>query len=226
LTLGVLYRVEELADREEGQKPEKSHPYTSSIQLVDILSEVLRVGPASKKVKQTYQTALHKLGSEFDILHTLDIDAIEQAAIPLLGEAIARMRRKEINVIPGYDGEYGRVRIFKDQERETLLGQQSLFAVSVPEPPVAKPKAKRKPNIPSHKPIASKKGKLKQSQPTPTDLFSQLNDPQRRAVEYPDGSLLIVAGPGTGKTRTLTMRIAHLSQSCPGNAATPALYFR
>jgi uncharacterized protein (TIGR00375 family) len=220
LTLGVLYRVEELADRKEGQKPEKSHPYTSSIQLVDILSEVLRVGRTSKKVKKAYQTALHKLGSEFDILHTLDIDTVEQAAIPLLGEAIARMRRKEINVIPGYDGEYGRVQIFKDQERETLLGQQSLFAVSVPEPPVAKPKAKRKPNIPSHKPIASKKGKLKQSQPTPTDLFSQLNDRQRRAVEYPDGSLLIVAGPGTGKTRTLTMRIAHLIMRkgvSPGN---------
>jgi PHP family Zn ribbon phosphoesterase len=48
LTLGVLYRVEELADRKEGQKPARSHPYTSSIQLVDILSEALRVGPASK----------------------------------------------------------------------------------------------------------------------------------------------------------------------------------
>ena len=220
LTLGVLYRVEELADRIEGQKPEKSHPYTSSIQLVDILSEILRVGPASKKVKKTYQTALHKLGSEFDILHTLDIDAIEQAAIPLLAEAIARMRRKEINVIPGYDGEYGRVQIFKDQERETLLGQQSLFAVSMPEPAVAKPKTKKKPNILSPKPIDSKKGQSKPSQRTPSDLFSQLNDQQRRAVEYPHGSLLIVAGPGTGKTRTLTMRIAHLIMRkgvAPGN---------
>ena len=152
LTLGVLYRVEELADRKEGQKPAGSHPYTSSIQLVDILSEVLRVGPASKKVKQTYQTLLYKLGSEFDILHSLDIDAIEQATVPLLGEAIARMRRKEVNIIPGYDGEYGRIRIFKDQERQTLLGQQSLFNVSMPEPPVAKPKTQPKPNRPSPKP--------------------------------------------------------------------------
>jgi uncharacterized protein (TIGR00375 family) len=220
LTLGVLYRVEELADRKEGHKPEKCHPYTSSIQLVDILAEVLRVGPASKKVKQTYQTALHKLGSEFNILHTLNVDAIEQATIPLLGEGIARMRRKEINVIPGYDGEYGRVRIFKDQERETLLGQQSLFAASMPEPSVAEPKAKIKPNIPPHKPSTKKKGKSKPSQPPPVDLFSQLNDQQRRAVEYPEGSLLIVAGPGTGKTRTLTMRIAHLIMRrgvSPGN---------
>jgi len=206
LTLGVLYRIEELADRKEGQKPARSHPYTSSIQLVDILSEALRVGPASKKVKQTYQTVLNKLGSEFDILHSLDINAIEQAAIPLLGEAVARMRRKEINIIPGYDGEYGRIRIFNEQERETLLGQQSLFAVSTPEPPVSDLKAKSKSNK------ASRKSKTKQneSEPTPADVFSQLNDRQRQAVEHADGCLLIVAGPGTGKTRTLTMRIAHL----------------
>jgi uncharacterized protein (TIGR00375 family) len=206
LTLGVLYRVEELADRKEGQKPARSHPYTSSIQLVDILSEALRVGSASKKVKQTYQTVLNKLGSEFDILHSLDIDAIKQAAIPLLGEAVARMRRKEINIIPGYDGEYGRIRIFNEQEREILLGQQSLFAVSTPEPPVSAPKSKSK----SDKALRKSKTKQNESELTPADVFSQLNDRQRRAVEHADGRLLIVAGPGTGKTRTLTMRIAHL----------------
>ncbi len=206
LTLGVLYRVEELADRKEGQKPARSHPYNSSIQLVDILSEVLRVGPTSKKVKQTYQAVLNKLGSEFDILHSLDIDAIEQAAVPLLGEAITRMRRKEINIIPGYDGEYGRIRIFKEQEHQTLRGQQSLFAVSTPETSVSAPKSKRI----SDK--ASRKNKTKQNEPEPTqtNVFDQLNDRQRQAVEHPDGCLLIVAGPGTGKTRTLTMRIAHL----------------
>ncbi|MGD2185848.1 MAG: UvrD-helicase domain-containing protein [Desulfobacterales bacterium] len=206
LTIGVLYRVEELADREEGQKPARSHPYTSSIQLVDILSQVLRVGPASKKVKQTYQTLLNKLGSEFDILHRLEIDAIELAAIPLLAEAIARMRRKEINIIPGFDGEYGRIRIFNEQEHETLLGQQSLFTVSTPQPADFVPVPKRK----SDK--VSKKSKTipPETKPASDDVFRQLNELQRQAVEQPDGCLLIIAGPGTGKTRTLTMRIAHL----------------
>jgi len=206
LTLGVLYRVEELADRKEGQKPARSHPYTSSIQLTDLLSEVLRVGPASKKVKQAYQTVLNKLGSEFDILHRLDIDAIEQAAVPLLGEAIARMRRREINIIPGYDGEYGRIRIFKEQEHQTLLGQQSLFVDSILQTPFPASESKGRPAG------VSRKSKIKknESEHTPADVFAQLNDRQRRAVEYPDGCLLIVAGPGTGKTRTLTMRIAHL----------------
>ncbi|MEJ2099879.1 MAG: endonuclease Q family protein [Desulfobacterales bacterium] len=130
LTLGVLYRVEELADRLEGQKPSRRSPYFSIIQLEHILSEILRVGSGSRKVQQAYQTALVKLGSEFKILHNLDSDAINQAGIPLLAEAVQRMRRREIDIIPGYDGEYGRVRIFKDHERQLLMGQQSLFKVN------------------------------------------------------------------------------------------------
>ena len=258
LTLGVLYRVEELADRKEGQKPSHSSPYFSIIRLEHILSEILRVGPGSRKIKQAYQTALAKLGSEFNILHNLDTDAIEQAGIPLLVEAVQRMRRREIDVIPGYDGEYGRVRIFKDHERQLLMGQQSLFKVSLPEPPVAKPKIKSKSDLGSPESPFSKKAPLKQNRPTPTDFCrshlknrilvqdrggaefqtagileyvedlkrgtnkdiglkdifemasSQLSDQQRLAVEHPGGPMLIVAGPGTGKTRTLTMRIAHL----------------
>ena len=206
LTLGVLYRVEELADRREGQKPAQSHPYTSSIQLVDILSDVLRVGPASKKVQQTYQALLHQLGSEFNILHHLDIDAIEKAAIPLLGEAVKRVRRQEINIIPGYDGEYGRIQIFNEQERAALLGQQSLFADFKPQPTVDATMPKPK----SDKGLRKNKSKPTEAKSEVTDVFSQLNDHQRQAVEHPDGCLLIVAGPGTGKTRTLTLRIAHL----------------
>ncbi|MGD8492331.1 MAG: endonuclease Q family protein, partial [Desulfobacterales bacterium] len=79
LTLGVLHRVEELADHKEGRKPSRHAPYHSIIQLADILSEVMRVGPRSKKVTRAYHSALDKLGSEFNILHNLETDAIEQA---------------------------------------------------------------------------------------------------------------------------------------------------
>ena len=208
LTLGVLYRVEELADRKEGQKPSHSPAYFNIIQLEHILAEILQAGPGSKKIRQAYQTALNKLGSEFNILHELDADALGRAGIPLLAEAVQRMRRREINVIPGYDGEYGRVRIFKDHERQLFMGQQSLFQVTLPEPAVARPKVKSQPALPSRESV--KKAPLKQSQSMPADFLSELNDRQRLAVEHTDGRLLIVAGPGTGKTRTLTMRIAHL----------------
>jgi DNA helicase-2/ATP-dependent DNA helicase PcrA len=216
LTLGVLYRVEELADRKDGQKPSRSAPYFSIIQLKDILSEIFQVGPNSKKVTMAYRSALDKLGSEFNILQNLDSAAIERAGISLLPEAVERMRRQEINVIPGFDGQYGRVQIFKDHERAKLMGQQSLFKDAMPQPP--KPENEIPPRV-GHglqkKSTASRnqksnKDKDHKLETRPDILFSQLNDHQRQAVEHPDGRLLIVAGPGTGKTRTLTMRIAHL----------------
>ncbi len=216
LTLGVLYRVEELADRKKGQKPSRSAPYFSIIQLKDILSEIFRVGPNSKRVQQAYQVVLDRLGSEFNILQNLDTIAIEQAGISLLPEAVERMRRQEINVVPGYDGQYGRVQIFKDHERSRLMGQQSLFKVSISQPPEPENDIAREVghSLPPKPPDTGNdkltKNKAKELKAGPDILFNQLNDRQHRAVEHPDGRLLIVAGPGTGKTRTLTMRIAHL----------------
>ncbi len=216
LTLGVLYRVEELADRKEGQKPSRSAPYFSIVQLADILAEIFQVGAGSKRVKQAYQAALDKLGSEFNILHRLDRSAIEQAGISLLSEAVERMRRGEIDVIPGYDGQYGRVRIFNNQERARLMGQLSLFKILMPQPSGSENNTARKSGrMPPETAAAPEIGKLKKEkaqdlEAEPESLFRRLNDRQRQAVEHPDGRLLIIAGPGTGKTRTLTMRIAHL----------------
>ena len=219
LTLGVLYRVEELADREDGQTPPKHHPYRSIIPLVDILSEILRVGPKSKKVTMAYNTVIEKLGSEFNILHRLDPVKIDSAGISLLAEAIRRMREKEIEVIPGYDGEYGRVKIFSAQEREKLNGQQTLFTMPSPESSPEKPGKILKEPKPATASVESKPllhplhiSRARQHtfnySADPADILSRLNEQQRQAVEYPPGAVMIVAGPGTGKTRTLTHRIA------------------
>ena len=123
LTLGVLYRVEELADRPEGRKPTRHHPFYSTIPLVEILSEILKVGPGSKKVMGNYRALLAKLGPEISILNRLKIKTLEKGGIPLLGEAIARMRRAEVEILPGYDGEFGSIKIFNPHEREKLLAQ-------------------------------------------------------------------------------------------------------
>jgi uncharacterized protein (TIGR00375 family) len=211
LTRGVLHRVEELADHDDGRKPTRHAPYHSVIQLADILSEVMQVGPKTKKVTRAYRSALEKLGSEFNILHNLATDAIEQAGIPLLAEAIRRMRQQEIDVIPGFDGQYGRIQIFKDQERAALMGQRALFALGEPQAPVSvsdEPPFSRR--APQKETGDSREVKLNRASPQFQKFqIQQLNEEQRRAVAYPDGPLLIVAGPGTGKTLTLTMRIAH-----------------
>ncbi len=205
LTLGVLYRVEELADRIQGSKSPNHHSYHSIIPLAEILSDILQVGAKSKKVKKNYQKALIQLGSEFNILHHLETDKIDSAGIPLLGEAIRRMRQKEVEIIPGYDGEYGRIKIFNSHEREQLLGQKPLF--SLPQQSAIS-EMDLSSYVPQQLPETTQLKLFKDYQSV--DIFSQLNDEQRRAVEYPGGPLLIVAGPGTGKTRTLTHRIAYL----------------
>lgn len=225
LTLGVLYRVEELADRDESAIHGKSSPYSSLIPLEDVLSEVFQVGVKTKKVSRAYNQLIRSQGSEFDILCDIPTETLKNSHIPLLDEAIVRMREGRVIFKPGYDGEFGKVSIFDPSEREILQGQQCLF-----DPPVQKQAGKK---------IAEKKVpvKIKKRYPSvqPTDknekssvpvLFSdpqpagfQLNTEQQAAVDHTGGPLLICAGPGTGKTRTITCRMAALIKN---SAVEPA----
>ncbi len=219
LTIGVLYRVEELADRPEDVKPERALPYFHIIPLAEILSEILSVGPNTKKVRTHYQAAIETMGPEMDILLARPYDAIEKAGIPLLGQAIERMRAETIHISPGYDGEYGKITLFEPEEKERLLGQQSLF--SMPGSGTAKKKrktVKAKKAIPRPRtPVVNEPAGFDKK---PADILHDLNKEQRQAVEHEKGPLLIIAGPGAGKTSTLTHRIAYLIKNrnvSPGN---------
>ena len=212
LTLGVLYRVQELADRPAGERPEKSADFISLVPLADMLSELLQVGPQSKKVCAAASQIIERFGSEFDVLYRNDPESCNAFAVPLLAEAIRRMRSRSIVVEPGFDGKFGKVRIFSAQERRHLLGQASLF----PCRPAGKPEAIARPPEGAPKPDVAVSGseprkKRVSSRQGPESFDIQdLNPDQRAAVAGADPVLLVAAGPGTGKTRALTCRIVHM----------------
>lgn len=118
ITVGVLNRVEELCDRKEGEKTQNALPFYSIIPLKEILSEILKVGSSSQKVMQHYQYCLHLMGSELAILDSINLSDIESAEIPMLKEAIKRMREGNVHIVPGYDGEFGRIQIFTEDEKK------------------------------------------------------------------------------------------------------------
>lgn len=211
LTLGVLYRVNELSDRPEGMKPKKNHPYHHIIPLTDILSEMLRVGPRTKKVMEQYQVIVEKLGPELNLLQGLSLEKIEEACIPLLKESISRMRKNQVHIDPGYDGEFGRVKIFKDGERETLLSQKTFFHFPSKNDNLKKINSLNYKRLEFNKKVAEKKEIYFSDDCTKSkELPIRLNSEQKKAVEFSGSAILILAGPGTGKTKTITHRISHL----------------
>ncbi|MCX8021475.1 MAG: endonuclease Q family protein [Syntrophorhabdaceae bacterium] len=127
LTIGVMHRVEKLADRPDSSFPLWAKPYYSVIPLQEIIAETLKNSPSSKAVETEYKRLLNRLGCEFKILLELPLDEIEKEAPSLLKEAISRVRNGRVYITPGFDGEYGKISIFSNEERKSILGQGSLF---------------------------------------------------------------------------------------------------
>ncbi len=220
VTCGVLYRVQELATRPEGYNPQNRHGYQSIIPLTDILSEIFEVGPKTKKVATFYNKAIESLGPELGILLDQSYEQIESANVPLLADAIMKMRTGDIKIDPGFDGEFGVVNIFTDQEKEALKGEKNLL-FDLPrkkkKPRVRETLAVKAPNTKIEKKVVKKKNSQKKVIPNTTnpnitngDLLKDLNPEQKKAVESASKAMVVQAGPGTGKTRTLTAKIAWL----------------
>ncbi len=207
IIVGVLSRVEELADREI---PEITKPFYSLIPLNEILSEIYECGPATKKVVSIYDELISTLGPELGILMDADLKEIHECGGMLLSRAVERMRTGKVIRQEGYDGEYGVIRLFQESEKHELKGQASLFVTGKAERPDKKQNRSLKRNAAAKTEDADMAGK---QQPLDDPVLGPLNDEQRSAVLYIGGNLLITAGPGTGKTMTLTHRIAHIIKS-------------
>ena len=233
VTVGVLHRVEMLADRseEEAAPPPSAGKTENLVPLPEVLAEINATGAASKAVERSYDRLIAALGPELAILDAVPVEDISRASSSLLAEAIARLRSGQVIREAGYDGEYGVIRLFEARElRDLRAGGAVLFETEEKSPPAAN-KAKLAPASPSPSPRRGEGVPTlspEQEPPHPDSarehaesdlsppgrgeesLLAGLDDEQRAAAQVVDGALTILAGPGSGKTRTLTFRIAHL----------------
>lgn len=211
LTVGVLHRVEQLADRSEGVRPSGAADFASLIPLPEIMGELLRVGPKSKKVYGEITALTAEFGPELQILEQVPVEEVATRS-PLLAEALARLRTGRVIRDPGYDGEYGVIRLFRPEELRSR--EYALFDVVVP---TATAESAAEATGGPLAPAAASPTRPATSPPAATSsalpFVSALDPDQQAAVDHQDGPLLIIAGPGTGKTRTLTHRIATLVAS-------------
>src|SRR5262249_14688622 len=241
VTVGVLHRVEMLADRteEETKPPPTAGRAENLVPLPEVLAEINGTGAASKAVERSYDRLIATLGPELSILDAVPVEDISRVSSSLLAEAIARLRAGRVIREAGYDGEYGVIRLFEERElRDLRAGGAVLFAADEQQQPASKKSIAR---AASSNPPLEGEGRIAEGDPGWGDgsrsdfqkdhplpaplrgadlpppgggeesgLLAGLDDEQRAAAQIVEGPLMILAGPGSGKTRTLTFRIAHL----------------
>ncbi len=208
ITIGVQHRVEQLADRDEGFTPPGALPFESLAPLCEVIAASVGISAAGTKAAAQYEQMLRELGPEFSILREIPPEEIERVAGPCVAEGIRRLRAGRVQRTPGYDGEYGTISLLEPAEREALGGQISLFGGTPGEKRAAKSaKAARAPR-------KARADTVQEPEPTaPADPLAQLNERQREAVAAQERAVAVVAGPGTGKTKTLVARIADMIEA-------------
>lgn len=205
LTIGVLNRVCTLADRsfDSTFKPATAGEVFSLVPLQEIISEINGVGVQSKSVVTEYERLIRKFGSELSILREIPLDDLSKDS-PLLGEGISRLREGKVIKHAGYDGEYGIIRLFDDSELVKKNFVNLKLNIDIPKTTpqlIQKPQSFNLPSAERHKQVGENSEK---SVPVGLDEF------QRQAVKNETPQLLIVAGPGSGKTTVLTKRLAYM----------------
>jgi len=219
VTVGVLNRVLTLADRAEPVRPRTAEGFSYIIPLPELLAEIAGSGSGSKSVSALYGRIITAFGNEYGFLLDAPVEDIARSQGGLLAEAVRRMREGRIDPRPGYDGEFGVIRVFDDAELIRLRGQDELFQGGR-----ASSSRKTRAALPPQTARASRYGNTRSaSTPYAADSASRyaadsasryaadstiLDDEQRAVVDSESRRSLVLAGPGTGKTRLLAGWIA------------------
>ena len=219
LTIGVLHRVEQLADREEDFVLSGAKPFESLVPLPEVIGACTGKSAASKKVLEQYESMLVKLGSEFEILRNIPVEDIKKAAGASVAEGIHRLREGKVERTPGFDGEYGTIKLLTLSEIDGLEGQLSFFM----EEGIQEKKKAVGNDTKSDKISASAReqgsGSEIDKDAKEKDIIrgnaeelhkNSLSPAQQEAVSVRDRAVAVIAGPGAGKTRTLISRICNL----------------
>lgn len=225
VTVGVMHRVEKLADRKTETRPPNHKPFNRLVPLPELLSEIEGVGPKSKRVQTTYERLVNQCGSELYMLTEASVEELNKLSSSLLSEGIKRMREGRVICKAGYDGEYGVIRVFEKDEIK-FKGTTHSFLFDLPlktnfsSDKTEKGSQHKKDKAASvHDKAAFLQPPTKQKEQShlrasentiKKSVLDHLDIDQKAAAEKTEGPLLIIAGPGTGKTRTLTHRIAYL----------------
>lgn len=127
LTIGVLNRIGQLADREEGFQPEGAAPFKNLVPLEEIVADIVGQGVGTKEVVKEYNNLIEKLGSEFNILLDASEKELKKATLPEIAEGIIKVREGKVFKQAGYDGVYGKIKIFYQEEEKNLSKQETLF---------------------------------------------------------------------------------------------------
>ncbi len=216
ITIGVSHRIEQLADRDEGFVRKNAKAFESLVPLPEVIGASMGRSAESRAVQKEYQNLLLRLGPEFEILRTIPTEEIQRVTGSRIAEGISRLRAGEVERIPGFDGEYGTIHLFREEELASAEGQMDFFSmlgVGLEE--------KKKAEIVREIAVSARETAVEESVPpvpesesvpgTPSvSATAELNPLQDEAVRAVDRRIAVIAGPGTGKTKTLISHLLYL----------------
>jgi len=214
LTVGVMHRVAELADRNDYKEKKNRANFYYIIPLKEILANIYQKGGSSTTVNNEYNRLIASGATEFDILLNYDLSEIRRLGNEILYFAIKKMREGDIHIEEGYDGEFGKIYLFTKEELQDIRLKNSLFFVENDEDNLKEWHSKYSPIDFDIKEFKELKQKISLSEKNQTQILSlSENIEQNEAIKYFDTDMLILAGPGTGKTYTIIEKIVNLIQN-------------